>query len=79
VHTKIDVLGVQSPHIKNGVFDVFNRRKILLQAAGGRTAYRLKALGLFIIHTTCLSSCELGSESRQVRLSFLLLKKSKES
>jgi len=45
VHTKIDVLGVQSPLTKNGVFDVFNRRKIPLQAAGGRTAYRLKALG----------------------------------
>jgi hypothetical protein len=45
VYTKIDVLGVQSRTLKNGVFDVFNRRKILLQAAGGRTAYRLKAPG----------------------------------
>ncbi|GAG88891.1 unnamed protein product [marine sediment metagenome] len=45
MHTKIDILGVQSPHTKNGVFDVFNRREILMQAAGGGTAYRLKALG----------------------------------
>jgi len=42
---KRTLFGVQSPHTKNGVFDVFNRRKILLQAAGGRTAYRLKAPG----------------------------------
>ncbi len=38
---KRTVLGFKAPHTKNGVFDVFNRRKILLQAAEGRTAYKL--------------------------------------